>query len=487
MGGRELKTTGSRTDAQDLASLALTAAGLGEFEWNMVRGELSVSGRMADITGMTRGIIRAHDGQGFLDHVHPHDRAALLEAMDQGLRFGDRYDARFRLIRPDNGREIWLNAMAVAVRGEQGDLLRTVGAVRDVSAEKGEANQSDALVAELDHRVKNVLAAVQSLAAQSARRTVSLDAFLKTFFSRLEAMAAAHTLLTATRWRGAEISQIAAAELGGLALGQARWEGPDIVLNPRATHALTLALHELSANAVKHGALSSEGGHIEVKWERNASGGFELFWIESGGPIVARPNRRGFGSTLLERVTGPELGGTAVFDFKPEGLKVTLNASASALAAAAPPSRARTPLAPAPPSAGDTLGASHGGGLDADIRGLRVLIVEDAVLLAVELESGLTESGALVVGLAADLDKALGMLDLRFDVAVLDANLNGRSVLPMATALAARGVPFIFATGYGDAGAAPEGFTAPVVRKPYNIRQIAAALVGAMGSHSSTS
>ena len=485
MGGRELKTTGSRTGAQDFSSLALTAARLGEFEWNIERGELSVSARMAAITGMTHGVTRAHDGQRFLDHVHPEDRAALLETMNQGLRVSDRYDARFRLIRPDNGREIWLNAMAVAIRGEQGDLLRTVGAVRDVSTEKGEANQSDALVAELDHRVKNVLAAVQSLAAQSARRTVSLDAFLKTFFGRLEAMAAAHTLLTATRWRGAEISQIAAAELGGLALGQARWAGPDVILNPRATHALTLALHELSANAVKHGALSSEGGHIEVKWERNPSGGFELFWIESGGPIVARPSRRGFGSTLLERVTGPELGGTAFFDFRPEGLKVTLNASASALAAAPNSSSARAPLNPAPPT-GDMPGASHGGAVDADIRGLRVLIVEDAVLLAVELESGLTESGAVVVGLAADLDKALSMLDLRFDVAVLDANLNGRSVLPMANALAARSVPFIFATGYGDAGAAPEGFTAPVVRKPYNIRQIAAALVGAMESRSST-
>ncbi len=484
MDGRELKTTGSRTGAQDLPSLALTAAGLGEFEWNTARGELYVSARMAAITGMTCGVARVHDGHGFLDHVHSDDRAALLETIDQGLRLCDRYDARFRLIRPDNGREIWLNAMAAAVRGEQGDLLRTVGAVRDVSAEKGEANQSDALVAELDHRVKNVLAAVQSLAAQSARRTVSLDAFLKTFFGRLEAMAAAHTLLTATRWRGAEISQIAAAELGGLALGQARWEGPDIVLNPRATHALTLALHELSANAVKHGALLSESGRIEVKWERKPSGGFELFWIESGGPFVARPSRRGFGSTLLDRVTGPELGGTALFDFRPEGLKVTLNASASALAAAPALRRARAPLIAAAPSAGDMPGASHGGVVDADIRGLRVLIVEDAVLLAVELESGLTESGALVVGLAADLDKALGMLDLEFDVAVLDANLNGRSVLPMANALSARGVPFIFATGYGDAGAAPEGFTAPVVRKPYNIRQIAAALVGAMKSPS---
>ena len=76
MDGRELKTTGSRTGARDLSSLALTAAGLGEFEWDTVRGELSVSARMAAITGMTPGVVRAHDGQGFLDHVHPDDRAA---------------------------------------------------------------------------------------------------------------------------------------------------------------------------------------------------------------------------------------------------------------------------------------------------------------------------------------------------------------------------------------------------------------------------
>jgi DNA-binding response OmpR family regulator len=127
------------------------------------------------------------------------------------------------------------------------------------------------------------------------------------------------------------------------------------------------------------------------------------------------------------------------------------------------------------------VGASLGSGASADIRGVRVLIVEDAVLLALELEAGLTEAGASVVGAAADLQEAEEMLSRTFDVAVLDANLNGQSVAPVAKALAARGTPFIFATGYGDAGPAPEGFEAPVVRKPYNVHQIASALAHALG------
>jgi DNA-binding response OmpR family regulator len=105
-----------------------------------------------------------------------------------------------------------------------------------------------------------------------------------------------------------------------------------------------------------------------------------------------------------------------------------------------------------------------------------VLIVEDAVLLARELEFGLIESGAFVVGAAADLDQAERLLALDFDAAVLDANLNGRPVTPIAEVLARRGTPFIFATGYGDEAIAPGGLSAPVVPKPYNIRQIASAL-----------
>jgi PAS domain S-box-containing protein len=468
-----------RRDA-DRADLALTAAAVGEYEWDIGRDEWVVSPRMAALTGLPAGVAPARLGQALYDHVHADDLEGVRQAVTGGLRRNGRYDVRFRFVRPDDGRLVWLNSTAVGMKGTQGEMAKAVGVVRDISAEKEEAAQREGLVAELDHRVKNVLASVQSLAAQSARRTVSLEAFLKTFFGRLEAMAAAHTLLTATRWRGAEIGHVAAAELGGLAQGQARWEGPDIVLSPRATHALTLALHELGANAVKYGALSTETGRIDVTWKATPGGGFELVWTERNGPIVTPPTRRGFGSTLLERVTGRELGGTARLDFRAEGLRAVLSAGVDALAV-----DHDTDAVDAEPEASaeedSATGASHGGLTDADIRGVRVLIVEDAVLLALELEAGLIECGASVVATAADIGEATRMLNLDFDAAVLDANLNGASVTPVAEALARRGVPFIFATGYGDANAAPAGFAAPVVRKPYNVRQIAAALVEAIG------
>jgi len=481
MAGRTTESAEQESGEPDRAALALTAAGIGEFEWATPAGELWVSPRMAALTGLAAGIMPAEGGPFPSGIVHPDDLPAVTARIEQGLRHGDRFEARFRWIRPDDGRVVWLDCRAAVSEGGHDEGLRLVGVVRDVSAEKGEAEQLEALVAELDHRVKNVLASVQSLAAQSARRTLSLEAFLKTFFGRLQAMAAAHTLLTATRWRGVEISHIAAAELGGLAQGQARWTGPDIVLNPRATHALTLALHELSANAVKFGALSTEAGRIEVTWRVRPDGGFELVWSETNGPIVTQPDRRGFGWTLLERVTARELGGGVSLDFRPDGLRVTLSADKTALAA----SPSAHPIEPEetshPSERAPTPGASSGGAAAADIRGVRILIVEDAVLLALELEAGLAERGATVVGAAADLDEAMRMLSLPFDVAVLDANLNGLSVTPVAQALAARRVPFIFATGYGEAGAAPAGFPAPVVRKPYNVRQITAALVEAMG------
>jgi DNA-binding response OmpR family regulator len=115
------------------------------------------------------------------------------------------------------------------------------------------------------------------------------------------------------------------------------------------------------------------------------------------------------------------------------------------------------------------------------LKGSRVLIVEDAVLLALELETGLSEAGAEIVGPAYELEEAMALLDRPIDAAVLDANLNGRSVTPVAEALARRNVPFVFATGYGETGGAPGGFDAPVIRKPYDVTQVAAAVADLLG------
>jgi two-component sensor histidine kinase len=368
---------------------------------------------------------------------------------------------------------------ACAHPGAQALIDLATLAAEEVTRKRDEAER-ETLIAELDHRVKNVLAAVQSLAAQSARKASSLEGFLKTFAGRLKSMASAHQLLTATRWRGAGMQNIAAAELGGLAPGQTRWQGPDLILNPRAANAMSLALHELATNAVKFGALSTELGRVDVAWRSTTDGGLELLWTESGGPPVMPPQRRGFGATLLDKVTGRELGGEARVEHRREGVRATLVAGASALADQPVASPAPARVADAPSLTGASAGAPY---VDpaGRIKGLRVLIVEDALLLALELEAGLTEAGARVVGSAADVEEGLRMAELPLDAAVLDANLNGASVLPVAQALAARGVPFIFATGYGDTKFAPQGFDAPLIKKPYDVTQVAAALAEITG------
>ena len=465
------------------AEIALDAAGMGEFEWDLVTDRVTVSERMSRLTGLPAGPGAGLDVSDLLETVVPDERETVEAAIREGLADGDRFDVVFRITRRDDGRQVWMRGAGVRVRGDPKGVARVVGVVQDIQEQKQLEMQRETLVAELDHRVKNVLASVQSLAAQSARKTMSVGSFLKDFAGRLEAMASAHTLLTATRWRGAGIGDIAAAELGGLAPGKARWEGPDIVLNPRATNSLALALHELATNAVKFGALSADTGRVEVRWVHRPQGGFELTWTERGGPSVPAPERRGFGSTLLERVTGRELGGQARLEFRPDGVRAVLVADASALAKEAedPAAPEKPPMTLMADPAADQGGASQGPPDARGVSGLKVLIVEDAMLLAVELEAGLTEAGAEVVGVATNVAEGLVQARGDVDVALLDVNLNGEAVTPVAALLASRGTPFIFATGYGDAAPAPEGFDAPVVRKPYNVGQIAAALAQACG------
>jgi PAS domain S-box-containing protein len=447
--------------------LALQVAGLGEFEWDIARGVFEVSERMAAITGFPAGPMPASSTKAIEPFIHPDDLANFRTRKDSQRAVGA-YEFEFRHIRPDDGREVWVRVAGVLDRNPDGKARSVTGIVEDITPRKLEEDQRQTLMAELDHRVKNVLATVQALAVQTSRRTTSLEAFLSNFSGRLKAMASANELLTAARWRGAAIDHLAAAELGALAPGQTAWEGPELFLTPRAANALALALHELASNAVKFGALSVETGRVKLHWARLADGGFELTWTESGGPTVAPPARLGFGSTLLEQVTGRELNGETAVEYRPSGIYARLRAGPAAVA----PRPETVPEAPTARIA-ETVSTSSG---PANLRGARVLIVEDAVLLAMELETGLSDAGAEIIGPAYELEEAMALLDQPIDAAVLDANLNGHSVMPVAQALAARGVPFVFATGYGEAAGAPGGFDAPVIRKPYDVTQVAAAV-----------
>ena len=405
--------------------------------------------------------------RAFEPFIHP-DHLPDVRARKDSQRPLGAYEFEFRHIRPDDGRVVWVRVAGVLTRDAAGNPKNVTGLVEDITSRKLEEDQRQTLMAELDHRVKNVLATVQSLAIQTARRTTSLTAFLQNFGGRLKAMGAANELLTAARWRGAAIDHLAAAELGALAPGQTGWEGPELFLTPRAANALALGLHELAANAVKFGALSVETGRVSLRWARCNDGGFELTWTETGGPTVVAPTHRGFGSTLLEQVTSRELNGETAIDFRPDGVRATLRAGAAAVAP-------RPQTLPEAPAARVVETVTNSGG-PINLRGARILIVEDAVLLAMELDSGLSDAGATIIGPAYELEEAMALLDQPIDAAVLDANLNGHSVTPVAEALVARKVPFVFATGYGEAAGAPGGFDAPVIRKPYDVTQVAAAV-----------
>jgi len=460
---------------EERLELALKAAGLGVFEWDKVRQVLFIDQRAAELSGLKAGETPTPGGFPFEPYMSPEDAERARARFDEELAHGRNFKLDLRIRRPDDGRSIWLLLAGAPRRDAAGGLLGMAGMINDITRFKIEEEQRRALVAEVDHRVKNVLAAVQALAYQTAKRTTSLDAFMENFSGRLKALGSANELLTAARWRGAAVEHVAAAELSALAPRQTRWDGPELFLTPRAANALALALHELATNAVKFGALSVESGHVDVRWTALGDGGFELSWVESGGPTVVPPSRRGFGTTLLEQVTGRELNGEAVVEYRPAGVRARLIAGPAAVAPR--PDTAPHVSAPRPAEAAATAVRAP-----RSLAGSRVLIVEDAVLLALELETGLSEAGAEVVGPAYELEEAMALLDRPIDAAVLDANLNGRSVTPVAEALARRNVPFVFATGYGETGGAPGGFEAPVIRKPYDVTQVAAAVAALLAT-----
>ena len=454
--------------------LALDVAGLGEFEWDLAHGVLMVSRRMAAITGFPAGPMAAADAVALEPYIHPQDFPTFRASLAEQRPAGGQYEAEFRM-RPRDGRTVRVRVTGVLLRDAAGKPLSVTGIVEDITRRRVEEEQRQTLMAELDHRVKNVLATCQALALQTAKRTTSLEAFLTNFGGRLKAMGSANELLTAARWRGAAIDHLAAAELGALAPGQTDWEGPELFLTPRAANALSLALHELAANALKYGALSVETGRVNLRWASLVDGGFEVTWTESGGPPVSAPTRKGFGSTLIDGVTNRELNGETSIDYRPAGVVVRLRAGPAAVAPR-PDNVPQIPAARAP----ETVVTASG---PANLKGARVLIVEDAVLLAMELESGLSDAGATVIGPAYELEEALCLLDQPIDAAVLDANLNGHSVTPVAQALARRKIPFVFATGYGEAPGGPGGFDAPVIRKPYDVTQVSAAVADLLAAN----
>ena len=326
-------------------------------------------------------------------------------------------------------------------------------------------DRQDLLLAELDHRVKNTLANIQALVRHASRATPGAEGFVADLNGRLRAMAKAHSLLSLSRWDGAGLRSLVEEELNphlGEEAGAARvmLDGPDIRLRPKAALAVSLALHEVVVNAARHGALSVPGGRVRLAW-RIEGAGLVLDWREEGGPAVVPPARRGFGTLIIERSLAYEVGGRSRLDFAPAGLAW----------------RADLPLA----QVTEAGVAPSGPGVPAALPGLRrrgVLVVEDSALVAMELETALRAAGAEVIGPHARIEDALVAIAARQpDAALLDVDLDGVAVFPLADVLASRDVPMLFTTGYEPGLVLPPRFAgAATLAKPYRGEEAVAAL-----------
>lgn len=319
---------------------------------------------------------------------------------------------------------------------------------------------------ELNHRVKNILAVIGSLMAQKPQPGATLESYAAALRGRIQALAFAHDQVVRDE-NGGQLRDLLQAELGPYSAAQDRitLDGPGVVLDGRAFSVMALVVHEMATNAAKYGALSQFDSQLCVSWALDATGDCRISWRESGVAGVKAPTKTGFGSSLVERSVPFDLDGQSRLEFRPDGIHAEFILPARFVRATE--AETRMTQNPSPPQRPDEPVVTQ-----AD--GRRVLLVEDQVLIAMSLEAELKDFGFDVTGIAPDVGTALRMIQQDPpDLAVLDVNLRREDSIPVAQALMALGVHFIFATGYGaDIELPPEFANVPIVDKPYQVSDV---------------
>jgi two-component sensor histidine kinase len=317
-GGEALQRgAASLRQTEQQLEFALHAGRMGSWEFDIAQGVFRISAYCRVVFGLGPDdpFETARDLEAV---ILPEDRQRRRDAVNAAIASGGELEVEYRTRRP-NGEIGWVLARGRAAY-ENGEAVMLAGISQDITERKAAEARQQLLIHELNHRVKNTLTTVQSVALQTfgAGETGSAG---EAFVARLSALAAAHDLLSETAWDGALLDDVARQTLAPFVGDVSRVEiaGPAVRLAPNAAVSMSMAFHELATNATKYGALSSPEGRVDLGWraERDA---VMLDWREAGGPTVAAPTRRGFGSRLIERGLAVELGSEAAFSFLPEGL-----------------------------------------------------------------------------------------------------------------------------------------------------------------------
>jgi PAS domain S-box-containing protein len=246
----------------------------------------------------------------------------------------------FRVVRP-GGEARWIEARSLVAYDHAGRAERLVGIFIDVTERRKTEDHKNLLIAELDHRVKNVLACVAAVAQRSRECSKSADEFLEVLNGRISSLANTHALLSRSHWEGVGLAELVRGELAFCAKDEmTHIDGPEVDLVAGATQPVSMVLHELATNAAKYGALSNGHGRVSVRWRRSSnghsSGKLVLEWRETGGPSVAAPQTSGYGTSVIRDLIPYELGGVVDYELAREGARCRLEIPAKWLSNSAP-------------------------------------------------------------------------------------------------------------------------------------------------------
>jgi PAS domain S-box-containing protein len=412
-------------------SLALAAGNMGSWNWERAANEFSWDEGQYQIFGLD-----PHDfkptPETFRALIHPEDWDNVAPSFTHLMEKGEPFRAEFRIRRPDE-QICWCVSSAAATLNAANEVVRISGVMTNITERKRAEERQSLLASEVDHRARNALAIVQSIIRLT--KADDIQSYTAAIEGRIKALSLAHSLLSQSRWTGADLDRLLNEELSPYKLSpdKIKLDGPEIHLGPAAAQTLALTLHEMATNAAKYGALSTPSGSLDVAWTIE-EGDLVLTWIEKGMPIPKKPPVDGLGTRIVKQSIEAQLGGRVKIEWRTEGLRCTL----------------RVPLAKVTQTGSTRQREPAPGALNGrKIEGNRLLIVEDESLVAMELGECLSALGFEVVGSVSTLAAAKEIaVKKEFDGAILDINLAGELVYPVADILMERKKPFVFVTGY---------------------------------------